>query len=266
MNQKDIQIGTHGEQYESWMSKPVFYMFGGIAGVLAVINILSFAKWHSKPLEIISSVGLAGTFAALGWMAWVRKQYAFGGGGMMDKVHQVILGKLDFNGKGNVLEVGCGSGPLSVRCAKTWPNANVTGIDYWGAVWDYNKELCDRNATLEGVGNRCQFYHGNAKKLEYGDESFDALVSNYVYHNIVGADMQELLLESLRVLKKGGAFLIHDNMSRKIYGDMDAFVTKLKEMGYEKVELIDTTKEIFGSKQKAKMLMLGDSKLLYGIK
>ena len=91
MNQKDIQIGTHGEQYESWMSKPVFYMFGGIAGVLAVINILSFAKWHSKPLEIISSVGLAGTFAALGWMAWVRKQYAFGGGGMMDKVHQVIL-------------------------------------------------------------------------------------------------------------------------------------------------------------------------------
>ena len=42
-----------------------------------------------------------------------------------------------------------------------------------------------------------------------------------------------LLLETLRVLKKGGTFAIHDLMQ--------AFVQKLREMGYERVELIDTT-------------------------
>ena len=52
---------------------------------------------------------------------------------------------------------------------------------------------------------------------------------------------QELLLETLRVLKKGGTFAIHDLMSPGRYGDMQAFVQKLRDMGYERVELIDTT-------------------------
>ena len=37
-------------------------------------------------------------------------------------------------------------------------------------------------------------------KLDFPDESFDAVTSNYVYHNITGADKQALLLETLRVL------------------------------------------------------------------
>ncbi|MBQ3730313.1 MAG: hypothetical protein II905_01025, partial [Muribaculaceae bacterium] len=50
-----------------------------------------------------------------------------------------------------------------------------------------------------------------------------------------------ILLETLRVLKKGGTFAIHDIFSRFKYGDMQAFVKKLKGMGYAEVELIDTT-------------------------
>ena len=45
---------------------------------------------------------------------------------------------------------------------------------------------------------------GDANKLDFPDESFDAVVSNYVYHNVMGADKQALLLGDLRVLKKGG--------------------------------------------------------------
>ena len=46
------------------------------------------------------------------------------------------------------------------------------------------------------------FRRGNAVKLDFPDESFDAVTSNYVYHNITGKDKQQLLLETLRVLKK----------------------------------------------------------------
>ena len=71
----------------------------------------------------------------------------------------------------------------------------------------------------EGVKNAL-FRRGNAVKLDFPDESFDAVTSNYVYHNITGEDKQALLLETLRVLKKGGTFAIHDLMSERRYGDI----------------------------------------------
>jgi len=97
-------------------------------------------------------------------------------------------------------------------------------------------------------------------------ESFDAVTSNYVYHNITGVNKQALLLETLRVLKKGGVFAIHDLMSRSRYGDMDAFVADLKAKGYEKAELIDTTQGMFMTPKEAKSLQLAGSTLLVGKK
>ncbi len=51
-----------------------------------------------------------------------------------------------------------------------------------------------KNAASEGVGERCAFVHGNANKPDFPDESFDSVISNYVYHNIMGADKHALLL------------------------------------------------------------------------
>ena len=74
------------------------------------------------------------------------------------------------------------------------------------------------------------------------------------------------MLETLRVPKKGGTFAIHDLMSERRYGDMQAFVQKLRDMGYERVELIDTTDGSFMTPKEAKRLMLRGSTLLLGIK
>ena len=132
-----------------------------------------------------------------------------------------------------------------------------------------SKQIIDGTAkhiTLpEGVKN-ASFRRGNALKLDFPDESFDAVTSNYVYHNITRADKQALLLETLRVLKKGGTFAIHDLMSPGRYGDMQAFVQKLRDMGYERVELIDTTDGSFMTPKEAKRLMLRSSTLLVGRK
>ena len=185
--QENIRLGTHGEDYGSWMSNPVFYIIGGI----------------------------------------------------MEQVHRVVLSHLDFDGEGKILEVGCGSGALTIRSALTWPKAKVIGVDYWGAVYNYSKALCEKNAAREGVASRCVFQHGDAKQLDFPDESFDVVISNYVYHNVMGADMQKLLLESLRVLKKGGVFALNDDMKPKMYGDMEGFAQKLRDMGYEEVRLVD---------------------------
>lgn len=264
--QEIIRLGTHGEDYGSWMSNPVFYMIGGLLTLSAVLAALSFSMFHIAALGILFSVAAAALLALLIWCAWIRKQYAFGGGGMMERVHQVVLSHLDFDGQGQLLEVGCGSGALSIRAALTWPDAQITGMDYWGVAYGYGQAMCEKNAESEGVGFRCAFRHGDANKLDFPDESFDAVVSNYVYHNVMGADKQALLLETLRVLKKGGVFALNDDMKPKMYGDMDAFVQKLRDMGYEDVRLIDTATEVFGSRRRAGMMMLGDSRMLVGRK
>ena len=80
------------------------------------------------------------------------------------------------------------------------------------------------------------------------------------------ADKKELLLESLRVLKKGGVFALNDDMKPHMYGDVEAFAEKLRKMGYQEVRIIDTAQEAFGSHRRAALMMLGDSRMLAGRK
>ena len=267
MKQSGIKLGTHGEQYGNWMSNPVFYMLSGIIAVAAILAALSFAVFRLPALGVIFTVIGVAVAAATCWFAWIRRQYSFTGGGMMERVHQCLLSHLDFDGKGTLLEVGCGSGPLTIRAALTWPRCKAVGIDYWGAVLNYSKALCEKNARLEGVGDRCTFQRGDANKLDFPDETFDAVISNYVYHNITNApDKHALLRESLRVLKKGGVFVLQDDMKPRMYGDMAAFAQSLRDEGFKDVRLVDTTEEIFGSKARAKLLALGASAALVGRK
>ena len=264
--QEQIHLGAHGEDYGNWMPVSMLWLVGGLAALAAVISLLSFAVFHITALGVVFVIAAVILLALLLWCAWIRRQYAFGGGGMMDRTHLVVLSHLDFDGQGQLLEVGCGSGPLSIRAALMWPEAKVTGIDYWGADFGYNQTMCEKNAASEGVAARCRFQHGDANKLDFPDKSFDAVVSNYVYHNIMGSDKRALLLETLRVLKKGGVFALNDEMKPHMYGNMEAFAQELRDMGYADVRLIDTAQEAFGSRRRAAMMMLGDSRMLVGRK
>ena len=264
--QEQIHLGAHGEDYGNWMPVSMLWLVGGLAALAAVISLLSFAVFHITALGVVFVIAALLLLALLLWITWIRRQYAFGGGGMMEQVHQVVLSHLDFDGQGQLLDVGCGSGALSIRAAFTWRAAQVVGIDYWGSAYGYGQAMCEKNAESEGVAARCRFRHGDANRLDFPDESFDAVVSNYVYHNITGADKRALLRETLRVLKKGGTFAIHDLMSPGRYGDMQAFVQKLRDMGYERVELMDTTDGSLMTPKEAKRLMLRGSTLLVGRK
>jgi hypothetical protein len=55
-------------------------------------------------------------------------------------------------------------------------------------------------------------------------------------------------------------------MSHARYGDMEAFVKRLKAEGYKEVRLIDTTDGTFMGKKEASWLGLAGSTLLVGKK
>ena len=259
--------------YKNWVPRGLLASFGGAAALLltlcAVFGLAGVAT--AGVLRIVLGVlfGLGAVIFGAFFAVFLNMYLAFSYRGKKQLSRRIIEGIAAYvaipeNGRG--LDVGCGSGALTIACAKRNLQAEMVGVDRWGREYaSFDRLLCERNAKAEGVKN-VSFTRGNAVKLDFPDETFDAVTSNYVYHNIKGKDKQQLLLETLRVLKKGGTFAIHDIMSPKGYGDMRAFVKKLKESGYESAELIDTTDGLFLTSKESKAYMLAHSKLLVGRK
>ena len=257
--------------YKNWMPKGmVLSGFAATAVFLILFIVFGLTGIVSGTLKtVLFIVFLAGTIIGLCvsvWMILLYRAFSYNGKRQMSrKIIEGIAGyvKLPDDGKG--LDVGCGSGALTIACAKRNPTASFVGIDRWGKEYaSFNKPLCESNAKAEGVSN-VSFQRGDATQLDFPDESFDAVTSNYVYHNIPG-DRQAYLLETLRVLKKGGMFAIHDIFSKSRYGDMQAFVKKLKDMGYADVRLIDTTDGTWIAKWESVWMELAGSALLIGKK
>lgn len=257
--------------YKNWMPKGMIWTAVGATALFLILWIVFGLTGlvSDTAKTVLFVVFLVLTIAALCvavWMILLYRAFSYNGKRQMSK--KIIEGiaehvKLPDGGTG--LDVGCGSGALAIACAKRNPNASFIGIDRWGREYaSYNKPLCESNAWAEGVKN-VTFRRGDATALGFQDETFDAVMSNYVYHNIPG-DRQALLLETLRTLKKGGTFAIHDIFSKHRYGDMQAFVKKLRGMGYEDVRLIPTDEGTFIRKGEAVWMELAGSALLVGKK
>lgn len=249
--------------YKNWLPKGMLYAMGAAVFLVAAIGILvPFA-----PIRIVALILFMILFLIFLWMIALYRIFSYHGKRQMaKKIIEGICAYVDLEAGAKGLDVGCGSGALTIACAKRNPQAHFTGIDRWGKEYaSFSKELCEKNALAEAVTN-VHFMQGDALCLPFEDESFDFLTSNYVYHNIPSKNRQEILLESLRVLKKGGSFVIHDIFSRQRYGDMEAFVKQLKAMGYSEVGLIPTTEGMFMSHGEALWMCLGSSALLRGKK
>ena len=256
--------------YKNWI--PKWMLTAGIIGVaLSLILLVVFALVLHGVAKIILCVifAIAAVLMCvyLAWSVYAYNAFSYDGKRRVSK--RIIDGTasyIDIPDGGVALDIGCGSGALAIAVAKKNPNANVIGCDRWGKEYaSFSKLLCKENARAEGVEN-IKFRKGDATALPFEDETFDAVMSNYVYHNIPTNDRQAILLETLRTLKKGGTFAIHDIFSKQKYGDMESFIKKLYDMGYEKVELLDTTDGLFLESKEAKLLMLDASKLLVGKK
>ncbi len=259
--------------YKNWVPKS---LIAGMAAatalsLTALIVLCCGGLAVSRAVRIILSavfaVAAVGCGKTLQWSITAYRAFSYDGKRQLSrKITQGTAEYITLPDGGIGLDIGCGSGALTIATAKRNPQGRMVGVDRWGKDYaEFSLPLCRSNAKAEGVSNT-EFQKADATKLPFADESFDAVTSNYVYHNISGADKQQLLLETLRTLKKGGTFAIHDLMSQHRYGDMEAFCRKLREMGYAEVRMIDTTDGMFMTKKESKRLMLQGSTLLVGRK
>ena len=250
--------------YKNWMPKGMILSFAAACAVCLALTLFIRPGWL-RVIFLIATAVLA--FVTL-WTVLMYRAFSYDGKRQMSRqIIEGVAGYVHIPSGGRGLDVGCGSGALTIAVAKRNPGASMVGIDRWGAEYaSFSKHLCEDNARAEGVESRISFAQGNALKLDFPDETFDAVTSNYVYHNIPSRDRQAILMETLRVLKKGGIFALHDIFSKAKYGDMLSFVKKLKEMGCEEVELIPTDNGRFMSKWEATWMALSGSAILVGKK
>ena len=111
------------------------------------------------------------------------------------------------------------------------------------------------------------FQHGDAAKLDFPDNHFDAVVSNFVFHEVrTQKDKFMLVEETLRVVKKGGAFALHDTYGNKdMYGNMDEFLLYLREKGISDISYIPNTERNIPMPLLLRFMLRGVG-MLYGTK
>ena len=107
--------------------------------------------------------------------------------------------KADLSGK-RVLEVGCGHGGGASYLMRTVRPASYTGLDLNPAAIAF----CRARHDLPGL----DFVHGNAEKLPFPDQAFDAVIN--LESSAAYPHFSRFLAEVARVLRPEGHFLYAD--------------------------------------------------------
>jgi len=244
--------------YGNWVGKRLVY-FPVLIGLVFVV--LGVWSW----LLIIPALILIGIG---GYFAYARYLFSPQGSDVQGAIWNTVLERLDWNGQGCALDIGCGNGALTIRLAKKYPNAKVVGIDQWGKQWEYAKATCERNADIEGVSSQTTFQQASAASLPFPSESFDVVVSNLTFHEVRDVhDKRRLVQEALRVLRKGGVFSIQDLFQiRQAFGDVNELVETMRSWGVGSVEFVDTSKARYIPTALKLPFMVGTIGLLKGKK
>lgn len=223
--------------YGNWVSKRLIYA-PGVVGFVVLGLALVF------PLSII----VAALFLLISaYFAYARYLFSPAGGNVQEQVRDLILTNLDWNGNGQVVDIGCGSAALTIGLACKYPKARVTRVDYWGKNWEYSKSLCEKNAAMEGAAGQVTFQKASASDLPFEDGTFDLAVSNLTFHEVSDInDKKEGIKEALRVVRQGGRFVFQDLfLWNAVYGEVDDLLETIRGWGIQKVEFIDTSKSNF---------------------
>lgn len=206
------------------------------------------------------------------YFVYARHAFSSRGANIQAKLWEMVLDHLEWDGKGQTLDIGCGNGPLTVALAQRHPNGHVTGIDTWRKAWDYSKAACERNAEAAGVAERTDFQKASASDLPFEDGTFDAAISNFVFHDVNDSvssarDKRALVREALRVVKKGGRFAFQDYFAVKaMYGELDDLLETIRDWGIAEVSFVDTSACDSIPAALKLPFMLGNISIIYGTK
>lgn len=115
---------------------------------------------------------------------------------LLDRVEPLVTA-----GAGRILDVGAGTGVLSIEAVRRWPGVTVHGIDASGEMLEVA-----RGRAAVGLDaaqrDRVTFTVATADALPSPDDTFDLVVSSFVLQLV--PSRHRALREARRVLRRGG--------------------------------------------------------------
>lgn len=116
-------------------------------------------------------------------------------------IHDAVLAQLDGLEPSTVVDLGCGTGQLTQRLMRRFPDADIVGVDVSDGM------LTEAAGRLRQVGGDAQpLVRADALQLPFAASSVDLVVCTESFHWY--PDQAAALAELARVLNPGGRLLI----------------------------------------------------------
>ena len=107
-----------------------------------------------------------------------------------------------------ILDLGCGTGTLTLAISDIFPKAKVTGLDLSENMIKMAQSRCQMNDQIS-------FHQSSALENPFVDDSFDLLVSSSSFH--YWPDLEKGLSEMFRIAKPGAQIIIGDWCNDYLY-------------------------------------------------
>jgi len=121
----------------------------------------------------------------------------------MDSVYHALIQQAELADCRRVLEIGCGTGNLSIRAKRAHPRVEVVGCDPDPRAL---RRAQRKARALSGI----RFQRGYAQQLPYADGEFDRVLSSMMLHHLADGAKTAAAAEVFRVLRPGGRLHLVD--------------------------------------------------------
>lgn len=118
---------------------------------------------------------------------------------MCKKDYPDILEELEKEPFNDLLDCGCGTGPMLTLLHQRYPDKHYTGIDITPKMIEVAKEK-----HMDGV----ELVIGDCENLPFADRSFDAVICSESFHHY--PNPQDFFRSVCRVLRPNGRFILRD--------------------------------------------------------
>ena len=115
-----------------------------------------------------------------------------------------LIERADIINKANILDIGCGTGTLSIMIKRKFPDAIVNGIDGDERIL----RIANKKAKRRGV--TINFIQGLSFRLPYENSAFNQVFCTMMFHHLTTENKLKTLKEVYRILKPIGEFLFAD--------------------------------------------------------
>lgn len=117
---------------------------------------------------------------------------------------QVLIDRADLRAGQRVLDIGCGTGSLTIALKRAQPELRVTGLDPDPRALDRARRKAERAQV------QVQYERGFGDALPFADAAFARVFSSFMLHHLQPDAQLLLLQEALRVLEPAGSLHLID--------------------------------------------------------